>query len=72
MEYNFKDIERKWQERWVKMETYRVVEDETKKKFYVLNMFPYPAVRAFTSVIRWVTLPATSMPATSVSRATTC
>ena len=43
MEYNFKDIERKWQERWVKMETYRVVEDETKKKFYVLNMFPYPS-----------------------------
>ena len=43
MEYNFRDIEQKWQKRWVEMQTYRVTEDETKKKFYVLNMFPYPS-----------------------------
>jgi len=43
MEYNFRDIEQKWQKRWVEMKTYRVTEDETKKKFYVLNMFPYPS-----------------------------
>ena len=43
MEYNFRDIEQKWQRRWVEMQTYRVSEDPTKKKFYVLNMFPYPS-----------------------------
>ena len=43
MEYNFREIEKKWQKRWVDNETYRVVEDEKKKKFYVLNMFPYPS-----------------------------
>ncbi|MGL5273780.1 MAG: class I tRNA ligase family protein, partial [Phocaeicola sp.] len=43
MEYNFREIEQKWQERWVKNQTYRVTEDENKKKFYVLNMFPYPS-----------------------------
>ena len=43
MEYNFRDIEQKWQKRWVEMKTYRVTEDPTKKKFYVLNMFPYPS-----------------------------
>ncbi len=43
MEYNFRDIEQKWQKRWVENGTYRVVEDNTKKKYYVLNMFPYPS-----------------------------
>ena len=43
MEYNFRDIEKKWQQRWVAMQTYKVTEDETRKKFYVLNMFPYPS-----------------------------
>ena len=43
MEYNFRDIEQKWQKRWVENGTYRVVEDDKKKKFYVLNMFPYPS-----------------------------
>jgi len=43
MEYNFRAIEQKWQQRWVEMHTYRVKEDESKKKFYVLNMFPYPS-----------------------------
>ena len=43
MEYDFRQIEKKWQKRWVENGTYRVVEDEKKKKFYVLNMFPYPS-----------------------------
>ena len=43
MDYNFREIEKKWQKRWVENGTYRVVEDEKKKKFYVLNMFPYPS-----------------------------
>ncbi len=43
MEYNFKEIEQKWQKRWVENGTYRVVEDPSKKKYYVLNMFPYPS-----------------------------
>ena len=43
MDYNFREIEKKWQQRWVENGTYRVVEDEKKKKFYVLNMFPYPS-----------------------------
>ncbi len=43
MEYNFRDIEKKWHQRWEAMQTYKVTEDETRKKFYVLNMFPYPS-----------------------------
>jgi len=43
MEYNFRDIEKKWHQRWMAMQTYKVTEDETRKKFYVLNMFPYPS-----------------------------
>ncbi|MDR2087626.1 MAG: class I tRNA ligase family protein, partial [Dysgonamonadaceae bacterium] len=42
-EYNFREIEKKWQKRWVDEKTYRVTEDRTKRKFYVLNMFPYPS-----------------------------
>ncbi|MBQ6037369.1 MAG: leucine--tRNA ligase [Bacteroidaceae bacterium] len=43
MEYNFREIEKKWQKRWVDNQTYKVIEDENKQKFYVLNMFPYPS-----------------------------
>ena len=43
MEYNFRDIEKKWQQRWNKDKIYRVAEQADKKKFYVLNMFPYPS-----------------------------
>ena len=43
MGYNFNEIEQKWQQRWRENKTYRVVENEDKKKFYVLNMFPYPS-----------------------------
>lgn len=43
MEYNFREIERKWQKTWVERKTYEVTEDPKRKKFYVLNMFPYPS-----------------------------
>ena len=43
MDYNFREIEKKWQQRWVENGTYRVTEDKQKEKFYVLNMFPYPS-----------------------------
>ena len=43
MDYNFREIEKKWQKRWVENKTYQVKEDEQKEKFYVLNMFPYPS-----------------------------
>ncbi|MBQ2073383.1 MAG: leucine--tRNA ligase, partial [Bacteroidaceae bacterium] len=42
-DYNFSEIEKKWQARWVQDKTYRVVEDEKRRKFYILNMFPYPS-----------------------------
>ena len=43
MEYNFREIEKKWHEKWVENKTYKVTEDAKRKKFYVLNMFPYPS-----------------------------
>ena len=42
-EYNFREIEQKWHELWVKNKTYHVTEDPKRQKFYVLNMFPYPS-----------------------------
>ncbi len=43
MEYNFGDIEKKWQEYWRKNQIYKVDVDESKPKYYVLDMFPYPS-----------------------------
>lgn len=43
MEYNFGDIEKKWQQRWTAEGIYRVTNDPAKPKFYVLDMFPYPS-----------------------------
>lgn len=43
MEYDFREIEQKWQQHWRDHQTYQVTEDPTRKKFYVLNMFPYPS-----------------------------
>ena len=43
MEYNFREIEKRWQSQWVKNKTYHTTEDPAKEKFYVLNMFPYPS-----------------------------
>lgn len=43
MEYNFKEIEQKWQAYWKEKETYKVDTNPEKPKFYVLDMFPYPS-----------------------------
>ena len=43
MEYNFKEIEAKWQSRWRSDKTYKVETDPSRPKFYVLDMFPYPS-----------------------------
>ena len=43
MDYNFSEIERKWQDYWEANGTFKVVEDPSKPKYYVLDMFPYPS-----------------------------
>ncbi|MGL6022600.1 MAG: class I tRNA ligase family protein, partial [Chitinophagaceae bacterium] len=43
MEYNFKQIEQYWQKKWIDEKTYKVDNDFTKPKYYVLDMFPYPS-----------------------------
>ncbi len=43
MEYNHKEIEQRWHQYWKENDTYKVTEDPSKKKFYVLDMFPYPS-----------------------------
>src|ERR1051326_1088865 len=43
MEYNFRDIEKKWQARWAADKTFRAENDSAKPKYYVLDMFPYPS-----------------------------
>lgn len=43
MEYNFKDIEKRWQAYWADKKIYKVKEDKDKPKYYVLDMFPYPS-----------------------------
>jgi len=43
MEYNFRDIEKKWQQWWTDNKVYKVSNDSLKPKYYVLDMFPYPS-----------------------------
>ncbi|MDD4379420.1 MAG: leucine--tRNA ligase [Dysgonamonadaceae bacterium] len=43
MDYNFEEIEKRWQQYWIDHQTYKVTEDPTKPKYYVLDMFPYPS-----------------------------
>jgi leucyl-tRNA synthetase len=43
MEYNFRDIEKKWQQKWKESKAYKVENDFSKPKCYVLDMFPYPS-----------------------------
>lgn len=42
-EYNFKDLEKYWKEKWDNEKLHQCLDDTTKKKFYVLDMFPYPS-----------------------------
>lgn len=43
MDYNFREIEKKWQKAWSDNKTYKTIIDHSKPKFYVLDMFPYPS-----------------------------
>lgn len=43
MEYNFKEVEQKWQNYWREHQTYKVEVDTSRPKYYVLDMFPYPS-----------------------------
>jgi leucyl-tRNA synthetase len=43
MDYNFRELESKWQQNWVANKTYKTELDKSKEKFYVLDMFPYPS-----------------------------
>ena len=43
MDYNFREIEKRWQQYWVDHQTYKVTEESAKPKYYVLDMFPYPS-----------------------------
>lgn len=43
MDYNFREVEKRWQEAWKEQNVYHVEEDASKPKFYVLDMFPYPS-----------------------------
>lgn len=43
MEYNFREIEKKWQQKWIDTQAYKVDNNSDKPKYYVLDMFPYPS-----------------------------
>src|ERR1700741_2620070 len=43
MEYDFRKIEKKWQQQWVETDAYKVSNSSDKPKYYVLDMFPYPS-----------------------------
>lgn len=43
MDYKFREIEEKWQNYWIENKTYKVYNNSSKPKFYVLDMFPYPS-----------------------------